>query len=332
MDSRFPEIDADGFRNDSAAGTFDIAALGDSQTYGYNVAASATWPRQLARKTGLSVYNFGIGGYGPLHYYFLMDKAIAKGSKYIALGLYLANDLNDVCRLLTTLDYWQGWAKERQIDISPCGASPTAAHRPKQNGDPPELSFLRKMKMLMKRTAIFSIFDYYVWDPLKYYFARDDSEDGVLFKDGYNNTVISLAFMRRVAKQMDNNDDSIRFSRDLTKILLREMAEKAKSHNSEIFVIFIPSKESVLLKYLEEKNYDLPGEFYEVVKREKIWEQDFQQFFERIGVKTTTARPYVVKAVYDSGSVYPFRNDYHPLDVGYQAYAQAAYDAFFVGR
>ena len=131
-----------------------------------------------------------------------MDKAIAKGSKYIALGLYLANDLNDVCRLLTTLDYWQGWAKERQIDISPCGASPTAAHRPKQNGDPPELSFLRKMKMLMKRTAIFSIFDYYVWDPLKYYFARDDSEDGVLFKDGYTHpqhVVYPVARQGRVA-------------------------------------------------------------------------------------------------------------------------------------
>jgi hypothetical protein len=129
-----------------------------------------------------------------------MDKAIAKGSKYIALGLYLVNDLNDVCRLLTTQDYWKGWAKERQIDISPCGANRIAALRSKQNSDPPELSFLRKMKLLMKRTAIFSIFDYYVWDPLKYYFARDDSGDGVLFRDDYNNTAISLAFMRRIAK------------------------------------------------------------------------------------------------------------------------------------
>jgi len=261
-----------------------------------------------------------------------MDKAIAKGSKYIALGLYLVNDLNDVCRLLTTQYYWKGWAKERQIDISPCGANRIAALRSKQNSDPPELSFLRKMKLLMKRTAIFSIFDYYVWDPLKYYFARDDSGDGVLFRDDYNNTAISLAFMRRIAKQMDISDDSIRFARDLTKTLLREIAEKANSHNSKFFVMFIPSKESVLLKYLKEKNYDLPGEFYEVVRREKILEQDFKQFFEKIGVKTTTARPYVVKAVYDSGSVYPFRNDYHPLDVGYQAYAQAAYDAFFAGR
>src|SRR2546421_1234104 len=58
--------DANGFRNASVPPKVDIVALGDSQTWGVNVHKDDAWPQQLEKLSGHSVYNMGVGGYGPI--------------------------------------------------------------------------------------------------------------------------------------------------------------------------------------------------------------------------------------------------------------------------
>jgi hypothetical protein len=86
MDPALAEIDAAGFRNTDAGVHSDIVAIGDSHTYGFNVSSASSWPHLISRDTGLSVYNFGIGAYGILHYKYVFDLALARHPKTIVLA------------------------------------------------------------------------------------------------------------------------------------------------------------------------------------------------------------------------------------------------------
>src|SRR5262245_30568619 len=61
-----------GFRNRGVPAAADIVAIGDSHTYGNTATMSDSWPYVVARATGRTVYNLGLGGYGPNQYYELL--------------------------------------------------------------------------------------------------------------------------------------------------------------------------------------------------------------------------------------------------------------------
>ena len=65
--------DAWGFRNARRPETADIVCIGDFVTYGVSVPARESWPMILARLSGESVYNMGLGGYGPIQYLYLLQ-------------------------------------------------------------------------------------------------------------------------------------------------------------------------------------------------------------------------------------------------------------------
>jgi hypothetical protein len=87
--------DANGFRNDTVFQHVDIVALGDSQTWGVNVERQDAWPQQLSKMSGRSVYNMGLGGFGPVQYRVLTPQALRLTPKVIIAGLYLGNDIYD---------------------------------------------------------------------------------------------------------------------------------------------------------------------------------------------------------------------------------------------
>lgn len=89
------EHDANGYRNAHALAHADIVALGDSNTYGSFVAREAAWPQLLANKTGVSVYNMGVGGYGPAQYFLQIEDALRLSPKLIIIALYFGNDFVD---------------------------------------------------------------------------------------------------------------------------------------------------------------------------------------------------------------------------------------------
>ena len=100
--------DANGFRNASVPPKVDVVALGDSQTWGINVHTDDAWPQQLEKLSGHSVYNMGVGGYGPIQYWILTDKALGLSPKVIVAGLYFGNDLYDAYSMTYTLNNHAG--------------------------------------------------------------------------------------------------------------------------------------------------------------------------------------------------------------------------------
>src|SRR6267143_427695 len=91
-------LDSNGFRNDVVPTRADIVAIGDSQTWGVNADRQDAWPQQLAKLSGRSVYNMSLGGYGPVQYWVLTDRAQKFSPRIIIVGLYFGNDFYDTYR------------------------------------------------------------------------------------------------------------------------------------------------------------------------------------------------------------------------------------------
>src|SRR5262249_53872259 len=101
-------------RNPTVPDAVDVVALGDSHTFGNTAKLREAWPAVLGRETGLSVYNMGLGGYGPNQYYHLLAKGLSLRPKTVLVGLYLGDDFENAFSITYGLDYWSalrqpGW-------------------------------------------------------------------------------------------------------------------------------------------------------------------------------------------------------------------------------
>ncbi|HXK21332.1 MAG TPA: hypothetical protein VMS55_01520 [Myxococcota bacterium] len=90
-----PDHDAAGWRNAARPAQAFAVAIGDSQTYGDEVARDEAWPQRLAALTGRSIYSMALGGYGPVEYERLMPEALALSPQLVLVGLYAGNDFAD---------------------------------------------------------------------------------------------------------------------------------------------------------------------------------------------------------------------------------------------
>ena len=82
-----------GFRNQTDLPRYDVVVLGDSFAEGSSVSDEHAWPRQLAERTGLSVYNLGMSGYAPLNYaQALAQYALPLKPRFVVCLLYEGND------------------------------------------------------------------------------------------------------------------------------------------------------------------------------------------------------------------------------------------------
>src|SRR5688572_23080963 len=88
-----PRLDPLGFRNSQIRDDVSIVTLGDSQTYGSNVAWDQAWPHQLERLGKGATYNMGFPGWGPLHSYLVLDEALAMKPETVVAALYTGNDV-----------------------------------------------------------------------------------------------------------------------------------------------------------------------------------------------------------------------------------------------
>jgi lysophospholipase L1-like esterase len=94
----FPGHDRRGYRNDDALDRYDIVAIGDSMTYGFGVSPESSWPRQLRTLSGRTVYNGGVGGYGPCEYERVAEELLVLKPELVIVALNVTNDIADAYR------------------------------------------------------------------------------------------------------------------------------------------------------------------------------------------------------------------------------------------
>jgi lysophospholipase L1-like esterase len=314
MHSSVEGIDGNGFRNIDMLETAEIVALGDSHTYGNNVGLEESWPQQLAKMANLTAYNFGVGGYGSLQYHYLLQDAVALGPKYIVLGLYIANDLSDVCVMIREMEYWQEWAKMRGYDIGPCLHSSMRLENSSKQ--------LTKLLFdLVTQTAVGSLMALVQQRASEKIGVRS----AVVVKEESNPTIISHKRIAAHKTYMDMDQEEISLGFEITKDIIGDAKIKSDLNNISFSVALIPSKERVFFDYLIDKDYELPEKYRESVDNEMKLVNRFLRLFGELGIEAVDVKPNVLRELYKSDNVYTQSDDGHPGRIGYKAYAEAIY-------
>jgi len=320
LDSSLGGIDSDGFRNEAVPERADIVAIGDSHTYGVNVDPQYSWPSQLAAMTNMTVYNFGVSGYGILQYAHLINEAIKLKPKYVIIGFFMSNDLK-VCKLLASLDYWVEWAKARGYDTEFCFAKEEEKSRF-------QLSNFEIFNNAMHETAIGSLITY-VWELASQRFSLGTDGQSIVIKHDSNPTIITSETLASHNMNMDLTQQEAGLGFNMVKDVLIEAKNRLDKENITLIILLIPSKESIYSEYLEDGDYELPQAYYELLAKERSLLDKFTVFFDDHDIDYVNAAPYVTDAINQSKRVYLDIGDGHPLRAGYEAYAKAVFEHSF---
>jgi len=336
MNPNMSDIDENGFRNKKLT-SVDIVALGDSHTYGYNVSSDNSWPKLLGRKLKKNVYNFGVGGYGILQYRYLLSKAIKLNPKVILLGLYLPNDLNDVCILISSNKYWESRAKELNVNSSVCSElkpdSALGAHAAKQS----KISIGEWLKL---NSAIFAIvskyynrFSTYKRSNVGELNTIDKTEKGgaanaLVINDGKIKTMIDHRRIKVNKECMDMNSPHIQMAYGVLKEFFLEAEKNTELNNIHFGVLFIPSKERVFYKYLKQTGFHIPEEYENLVENEDELKGMASVSLENAGIPFIDVLPGMEKALLEHGDIYPAWDDGHTILIGYEVFAENAFNLY----
>lgn len=109
-----------GFRNRSVPQSAQVVVIGDSQTYGNNALADETWPAAAAAAlpSGVHVYSMAVGGWSPLQYLHLAQKALGFAPQALVVAVYTGNDAAEAFRTAYAVDYWRDFRIDSKLDVA----------------------------------------------------------------------------------------------------------------------------------------------------------------------------------------------------------------------
>ncbi len=290
LDPALPDVDDNGFRNSAVTTAVQLVAIGDSHTQGFNVESQNSWPVQLGRMLNRTVYNFGIGGYGPLHYERLIHRALTMQPELIVVGLFLPNDLSD------TVD----------------GIHPRLAEPPPGRN---------VAYWLRDRTALGSM----LWQIIQR--SRLNSTSGITVDNLQTPTFLDARAISSMKNGLDLSRPEIAAAFDRTLQIIRDADTSCRNQNCRLFVLIIPSKERVYSKTLESSLSSLPSSDQLVLYRTMVErEQQVTAMFTSQLTESRIAWADVSDALSEqlnkTPHIYPSWSDGHPLEAGYREYAQ----------
>lgn len=329
LNSRVPGIDSFGFRNVSRNRRGgEIAAIGDSHTYGLGVSPSESWPSVLSAKTGRHVYNYGIPGYEPYRYHFLVKQAIDDGAQYIIVALLLdfdsGSDLAIPCAQLTT-DYYKEFDNLVDNDYEALcskGIKADSNNIPsrivKNRGNDFQLfvrhAKKRAKKILKEKIAITSAAYELVFH--KYWTDRRFEISGE-----------TITYSIKISQKLLNTVDSRVASLKETLLSIKEMCS---AHSVSCGFLLLPSIGRAI-SLVRSDTFDITNETPRELDRELSLVEEIKEFLIGNDMAFSDAAPYVASAFQErlsSGDelevMVPY--DSHPRRVGYAAYADAATD------
>lgn len=294
-----------GFRNPSVPERADVVAVGDSHTFGNTARMEDAWPSVVARETGLTVYNLGLGGYGPNQYYrLMMDRGLALHPTWVLCGLYMGDDFENAFSMTYGLEKW-AYLREGSfagVDANIWGTSEAP-------------SFNKRLRNWLSRNSL--IYQILVHGPLlakakeNVEFARaQQGKDPVTTALVVENKNIREAFRPAgMVTRLDQNSAPVREGMRITFRLLLDMKNTCAEKGCRFAVVIIPTKETVFAGDLEGKSQiHLHESLDKVIANERVARKKLTDFLD------TSAIPYV-------DALAPLRNQ-----VGNELYARTTND------
>ena len=329
--------DAKGFRNDSAEGRFPVVCIGDSFIYGNGVQRFSAIPQQLGRMLKSPVYNMGMGGYGPLQYFALIDEARNMGARKIVIAIYMGNDLTDAFSMADQKEQWRFLRQacheeDIPIPIQPCPYT-CKVHDPTY-WEPDLLT----TRLKSKGSLIWNVHSYLrlhsVFYALSYEFAVKPSLQALFEKEEHKNQpgayyseALDVVFRPSIyLSSLDLRNDQVLCGLRITGRIIDLIASKYKDRQNFLFVI-IPTKESVCYGSLKQNQLMLPPEFECGVHYERIAADWISKRLSSNGFQYVLPLSEMQKATLAGTVLFPHSSDDHPNAAGYGIIAKAIYEA-----
>ena len=341
-----PDHDAAGWRNAARPERAEVVAIGDSQTYGDEVAQGDAWPQQLARRAGREVYQIALGGYGPVEYDRLMDEALALAPQTLLVGLYSGNDLADAylsaypralapeLRSGDALLVARCEALDARADIKEAWQRTGDARKGRSGG-----ALQRALQRLDENSRVLALGRALVhaaagrnaardyadvgaadFDTLRERAARAGGDLLLPFRDGALQTVLTPVARRAV---VDTGDPRVEEGLRIALVALERMQQRCAASGCRLAVVGIPSKELVFAEHVRARGAPLPTVYAELALRETlVWER-IRAALARSGVPLIDTLP-ALRALL-AAERNPYRDDWngHPIAAGNGAIAEA---------
>jgi hypothetical protein len=312
--NHFPEIDANGFRNYSSDDIYDVVVLGDSHAYGYGVVANETFPALLSELSGLNIYNYGMGGFGPAQYFHLSKQALEKSPKILVISVFMGNDMVNACNIGNQLAYWNAYFNNNRLSSKSCGGE--FVRTPiKQWVEPDGIS--RNMKAFLKSTRTGSLINQFLWLPIRTWLQTKSGlwEDKPVI-------VTDDKLVRSIFGVWPNHTVKAREGLGITKHFLEKIILSAQKKDSDTILLILPSKQNVYFEHLKAAGYKLPAGFVESVSYERKFSTELIQYAIGLGATGVSAYEQLSLRVKKGQKLYPNDDDSHPVAAGYRAYAE----------
>ena len=124
------------------------------------------------------------------------------------------------------------------------------------------------------------------------------------------------------------NSPHIQMAYEEFKKFFLESKKNTTLNNIHFGVLFIPSKARLYYEYLKQRDHCLPEEYEDLVNNEDELKVMTSVFLENIGIPFIDVLPDMENALLKHGDIYPARDDGHPILIGYEVYAENAFNLY----
>ncbi|MBM4299942.1 MAG: SGNH/GDSL hydrolase family protein [Deltaproteobacteria bacterium] len=341
-----PDHDSNGFRNKTIPPHIDIMVLGDSQTYGTGVSRANAWPQQLAKSTGLSVYNMAFGGWGPVQSLLLLPEAMAKKPKIIIEAFYAGNDLFDSFSLVYTSKNGLDFLKTRDRQVLERIAALDLQETIDKKASKADINVAQAVKdedilitvksFLRNHVKIYRVISFTkkrlwdisfedeskTWDNLKNFVKSHEQQKAVILENQNIKTILTPAYRLTVV-----NLDDVRISEglDISLKTFKIMSNLCAKQGIRFYVVLIPTKESVFSVAAHGIN-DL--NYLSLLQNERLMWKKTKNFLQANDIPYIDSQPYLQDKLLQGLQPYSLNDDGHPNNYGCQAIAEGVGDFF----
>lgn len=317
-------FDAWGFRNRSVPESSDIVAVGDSHTFGNTARMEDSWPYVLGKLTGYSVYNMGMGGYGPNQYFYLSNaRALSLKPKMIVWGLYMGDDFDNAYGITYGLDHWAYLRQlpARKADADIWGTAPV------------NLPWHKKTRVwLSEHSVVYQlVFHASIGGRVQGEMQIKNAAQlypGVATSISVPEKNILEAFRPQgMLKGLDQESPSVREGMRITFELMKEMNETCRKNHIQFLVVVIPIKEAVFSDDLQkDPNLPMHDLLAKLLPNEQLARERTFAFLKEANIPYVDALPALKKA--EDHQLYArTAADMHPGRNGYRVIAEATADS-----
>lgn len=308
--------DAWGFRNRAVPDSADIVTIGDSQTYGISAPAALSWPSQLATVTGHTVYNLGLGGYGPVQYHELLrTRALTLRPRAVVIGLYFGNDLLDAYTTVYGLRHWSHLRRPGFPTVSD-----SMAVVPDRR-----VLFGFARDWLARHSVVYRVASFAAIGGLARsleFSAQTPGRDVIPFRHPGHGARTGLTPRARL-QALDPDSATVREGLRLSLDQLEQIGRDCRAARVQLLVALIPTKERVMEPWLGSLTDGADGApLRRLLHSEAMAHREITTRLDSLGLRFIDLLPPLREAA-SVRSIYPANDDGHPNSEGYAAIAGA---------